>query len=273
MKRIFILTSLLLTIAGFVLVQAQQTVGVASNPLGGPISASSANCSVAQACVWMRIPFNAGSISVSVNGTFSETLQVEESNDGGNTFFNVATLSSVGITTYEIAGMSDFRIRCSSFVSGIAFINMQASLAAGAAYAFTDGVSSATIPSFGNFAFNGSTWDRVGYCPNFITLTQAASSTVQLVALSAGTKIRVCTFFLNSLNINTAAFVTGTGSNCAAGQTSLTGTMNFIAAGTIVVPIGGSGSYSFIVPSAQALCLTTGIGIGGTTGGLMWGQW
>ena len=123
------------------------------------------------------------------------------------------------------------------------------------------------------FAFNGATWDRAGYCSNFVTLTQAASTTAQLVALSGTTKVRVCAFFVNSALANTAALVTGTGSACGTGQTSLTGTMNIGATGTISVPSGGPGSYSIIAPAGQALCLTTGAGVGGTTGGLMYGQW
>jgi hypothetical protein len=258
MKRTFAIVILLLAIASFLLVQAQQTVGVATNPLGGPISASSTNCSVAQACVWMRLPFNVGSISVNIIGTFSETLQVEESNDGGSTFVNVASLSSAGLTTYEIAGMSDFRIRCSSFVSGIAFINMQAGLAAGAAHASSDAASNSVLPSFGTFAFNGATWDRYFYCPNTATFS-VVSTVTQVVALSGTTKIRVCstTFFPSTATAGSVDLVYGTGSSCATGITTLTGAATLPAAAVVSIPLSISSTGPLITPAGQALCVRT----------------
>lgn len=122
-------------------------------------------------------------------------------------------------------------------------------------------------------SFNGSTWDRAGYCQNFVTLTQAASTTAQIVAVSGSTKIRVCSFFVNSANTNTVTIESGTGTNCGTAVHNSTGAMNVAANGTIAIPGGGPGAYNLLGQASDELCLVTGAGTGGVTGGLMYGQW
>jgi hypothetical protein len=102
-----------------------------SNPVGGNLTASSTNCTVAQSCVWQQLPNNANTAAVTLAGTFSETLLVEKSADGGNTFVLVDTLSAAGVTSYSVAGMTDIRVRTSAFVSGSAAVTINTGLNTG----------------------------------------------------------------------------------------------------------------------------------------------
>jgi hypothetical protein len=124
------LAALLLVVAGWAAppLRAQSPKGL-SNPFGGAITAASTNCSVAQSCVWMQLPPNTGSVSVTTGGVFSQTLTVEESPDGGNTWTSPGTITTAGINVYGAVSMTDFRVRCSAFTSGLATINLQASTA------------------------------------------------------------------------------------------------------------------------------------------------
>jgi len=276
MKRIFALAVLLVSVASFVLVRAQQTAGVASNPLGGPISASSTNCSVAQSCVWMRLPFNASVAAVNVTGTFSETLLVEQSGDGGNTFSTAATLTAAGLTTYSVSGMTDFRVRCSSFVSGTAFVNLNVGASGGgtsnisqwggasvtaAVSGASDAISSAGAgPIIVPFLteFNGVSWDRYFYCPNTATFS-VVSTVTQVVALSGTTKIRVCstTFFPSTATAGSVDLVYGTGASCGTGTTTLTGAATLPAAAVVSIPLSIPSTGPLITPAGQALCVRT----------------
>jgi len=96
--------------------QGQQ--GTFTNPQGGNLIASSTDCSVVFSCVWMKLPFNANTSAITLAGIFSATALVEESGNNGVTFTIVATLSSVGLTTYATNGLTDIRVRVSAFTSG-----------------------------------------------------------------------------------------------------------------------------------------------------------
>lgn len=111
------------------------------NPLQGPLQASSATCAPgAGTCVWMKLAPNIGTVAVTVTGTFSETIAVEQSNDGV-TFANVGTLTTATTAQqFSVAGMTDFRLRVSAYVSGNALATLQASTAGGSS---TAGVGSA----------------------------------------------------------------------------------------------------------------------------------
>lgn len=97
--------------------------------VGGNISASSSNCATSFSCVWESVlPANAGTTTINIAGTFSATLLVEESNNGGQSWSTAATLSSVGTTTYSTNGFTDIRVRCSAFTSGSAAVTISTGL-------------------------------------------------------------------------------------------------------------------------------------------------
>lgn len=116
--------------------------------------------------------------------------------------------------------------------------------------------SSSTIRPFATapFDFNGTTWDRHFTCANSATITVSAATTTQIIALSAGAIIRVCSFELTESLAGTAAFVYGTGTNCAAGQVALTGAMALVTGGNL--PMSSSNGSLFRTIASNALCLT-----------------
>ncbi len=105
----------------------------AQNSASGNITASSTNCfSVLGSCVWEQpLPPNAATTTVNISGTFSATLLVEESNNGGQTWATAATLSSAGTTTYSTNSFTDIRVRCSAYVSGTAAVTISTGLNTG----------------------------------------------------------------------------------------------------------------------------------------------
>jgi hypothetical protein len=99
-------------------------------------------------------------------------------------------------------------------------------------------------------------------CDSSAVINQATATTTQLVALSSGKKVYVCSALVNQVGAATAPtfkFVYGTGTNCVTGTTDLTGVITGGAASTATnVQFGGNGlGYVFATPASQALCITT----------------
>ena len=103
------------------------------------IAAASTDCSVTASCVGFSI-VNAGSVSVSVSGTFSATLQFEGSTDHGQTWkaFGMNDLSGASSTAASSATaagwwqanagtLTDVRVRCSTYGSGTPVVTVTAS--------------------------------------------------------------------------------------------------------------------------------------------------
>lgn len=91
---------------------------------GGNITAASASC-LATNCVPIKLPASATTLTVGVTGTFSATLAVEESQDGGRTWTSAGSnITGAGTTSFTITAFSDFRVRASAYVSGNAGVNI-----------------------------------------------------------------------------------------------------------------------------------------------------
>jgi hypothetical protein len=107
--------------------------------------------------------------------------------------------------------------------------------------------------------FNGATWDRQFTCASSAVVNVTAAATTQIVALSASTVIRVCSFTITGSAAATAAtWVYGTGANCGTGQVAITGAMLMPANGPVSAT-GMNGSL-FRGAAANALCLTAATG-------------
>jgi hypothetical protein len=103
---------------------------VASN--GGQIVAAVASTGACPpgSCVGITLGATAAVITVGVTGTFSATLQPEESQNGGYTWTSAgAAITTAGTSSYVVAGFTTFRVRASAYVSGVANINLQPSAA------------------------------------------------------------------------------------------------------------------------------------------------
>lgn len=115
-------------------------------------------------------------------------------------------------------------------------------------------------------AFDGNAWDRLIDCEDTVAVSVGAGATTQLVALAAGEQIRVCSFSLSMAAAGTVQLITGTGVNCAAGPTALTGA--YTLAQGIPLGVGGNLGRAMTGPAGDALCLVT-TGAGATAQGVL----
>ena len=203
MKRLFLLLACLLLSA--VQISAQGTVPVTQTLFTGTISATSAACATANSCAWIKLQLDSGTVAVTISGTFSATLLVEASADGGSTFTTLATFTTVQTAVpISSAGMTDFRIRASAYVSGTASVTLSASRAANEPTPTLPGnASNACLnPSAVLLTANGTT---------------SGTAAVQIVALTAGLKIYVCSLSVVGQSGTTPTFSLeyGTGAACA----------------------------------------------------------
>jgi len=96
---------------------------------GGQITASVASTGACPpgSCIGITIPTTVTTITVGVLGTFSATLQPEESQNGGYTWTSAGTaITTPGTTVYTVTAFTNFRVRASAYVSGVANVNIQA---------------------------------------------------------------------------------------------------------------------------------------------------
>lgn len=74
------------------------------------------------------------------------------------------------------------------------------------------------------WVYNGSTFDRDFACTGTAAITfTATSGSLQIVALSGSTVIRVCSIMLASDTVTNITLQYGTGSNCGTGTTAISG--------------------------------------------------
>ena len=98
----------------------------------GNITASSTVCASTTTCISLALPGQPAysGASVTLAGTFSATLQPEMSGDGGVTWVsNGGTLTSAGLTQFTFTGITNFRVRCTAYVSGTVTVTIQGQLA------------------------------------------------------------------------------------------------------------------------------------------------
>lgn len=95
-------------------------------------------------------------------------------------------------------------------------------------------------------------------CDTSAVINVSAAATTQLVALTTGQKIRVCSFVISGDTAATVAtFVYGTGTNCASSPANLTGAMRIADEGNIAISSNGV-LFETIVSNALCLTATTG---------------
>ena len=97
-------------------------------------------------------------------------------------------------------------------------------------------------------------------CNNFAQLQMTTATTTQIVALSAGAKVRICAYAIQGSTTSTATtlkLVYGTGSSCASGTTALTPAWSLPASSTALPFSQGHGvGELFQTPAGDALCAT-----------------
>jgi len=103
------------------------------------------------------------------------------------------------------------------------------------------------------YLFNGATNDRDFSCPNTLRVNVAATGPTEIIPLTGGQTIRVCSFSATTAAAAAldVSFVNGTGANCGTGTATLAGTYSAITALDLF-----SKDAPLTVPSGNALCLT-----------------
>ena len=149
----------------------------------GTITAQSASCSTgfvsSAACVMLQLTPSAYIGSITVNGSFTATLQFEISPDGGATWVSasatpsgggsaVTSATAAGVWTLTVAPYTFLRVRASSYASGIATITLAYSTATGTGGSLPSGCSSSagqiTCAQFSTSGLNGGLIGTEGTC-------------------------------------------------------------------------------------------------------------
>jgi hypothetical protein len=144
--------------------------------------------------------------------------------------------------------------------------NVNTTIGNAAYHKVTDGTNTSAVKAASTAAVATDPALVVAMSPNNVPvataqalLNDSVSTALQIVALSGSTKIYVTSFSIVASVAENVKFVTGTGSNCATGQTDMTSNMAFSANGGIAR--GGGMGPVLVVPAGQALCVlasTTG---------------
>ena len=111
---------LLLLILLFAVRSEAQTNSNPANPLGGNVNLVDAGtCSTYGSYFWQKLPLNASTTTVNLAGTFSGTVTVRESNNGGGTWTTAGTQTGVGTSSYTTNGFTDVCADVTTYASGI----------------------------------------------------------------------------------------------------------------------------------------------------------
>lgn len=142
----------------FALCLASSFAGAQSPPVNGQLSVSAASCAVGAsptACLFLQVAQNIGIVTVDLEGTFSATVQFEQSSDGGNTWRAVTgnpssagagVTSATGVGTWQISSGAYhyIRVRVSTYASGTVIATLTPSKAGSAA---SNGFNGGSLPA------------------------------------------------------------------------------------------------------------------------------
>jgi hypothetical protein len=123
----------------------------------------------------------------------------------------------------------------------------------------TPAIGGGTASQYETFpnVFNGGSWNRQFSCTRQGTFGSSSSGDQQIIALSGGTNIRLCTIDFSSSIPEGVKIDVGTGANCGTGTTTLRSYTSVTAFdfewGPLTALLGGSGNAICINPAvAQA---------------------
>jgi hypothetical protein len=142
---------------------------------------------------------------------------------------------------------------------------------AGTQVTFTDGISNTQdVPNaLGGPAvnlvfptlFNGTTWDRELKCPNTKIVDDSTMGNIQQIALSGTTQIYICKVSLTTAAGVSIQLTQGTGANCAAGTSNLSGLYQNVAA---IAEDFLADQSPLISVAGNAVCLNLSAGVRAT---------
>lgn len=96
-------------------------------------------------------------------------------------------------------------------------------------------------------------------CRFTASVSVTAAATTEIVALTTGQRIRICSVAISMTATGTAKFVTGTGTNCGTGTADMTPAMT-LATGAPLALNSGDNTYLLEAPVSQAICMTAATG-------------
>lgn len=133
MKTIRILLLALLASAAFVCPRAQAQIGQITNPVSAPLHAQDAGtCSAtANSNLIQQLPPNASTTTVNLSGTFSATVTVRASNNGGATWVTLGTASAAGTTTYGTNSYTHLCADVTTYTSGTVNVTISTGVVGG----------------------------------------------------------------------------------------------------------------------------------------------
>lgn len=133
MKTIRILLLALLASAAFVCPRAQAQIGQITNPVSAPLYAQDAGtCSAtANSNLIQQLPPNASTTTVNLSGTFSATVTVRASNNGGATWVTLGTASAAGTTTYGTNSYTHLCADVTTYTSGTVNVTISTGVVGG----------------------------------------------------------------------------------------------------------------------------------------------
>lgn len=190
--------------AGLIAISNAQQGGSYSNPIQANISVADAGtCSTTNSFAWQHLPSTAGITTLNLAGTFTATVTVRESNNGGATWTTITTLAVAGTTTYGTNGFTDFCADVTAFTSGTVQVSISTGIQSnvvGGGSALAGGAGANQQVLFNTNGAIGSAntvFTNAFGGPNPVTLTigRGAVAQGQLALLNAG---QTASFFVQS---------------------------------------------------------------------------
>lgn len=179
-----------------------------------------------------RVTIASDNTAFTVNvGTFPDNEPINAAQWGG-----VAVLAGNGVS-----GTGAPRVSIASDSTGPAY----------------NGATASAVPARAAFVGTNSTGNLVGLigCDNHALLNMSTATTTEIVALTAGQIIYVCSYDVMAGGTSNVKFVRGTGTNCATGQADISSNYPLIAQ-TGISRGSGLGTV-FRTTSGNALCVTS----------------
>lgn len=204
---------------------AQRT---ASNPLGGNLTVQDAGtCSTIGSFLWQVLPSNAATTTVNLSGTFSGTVTVRESNNGGGSWTTAGTQTTVGTSSYSTSGFTDICADVTTYTSGTISVTISTGLNTGPQG--PAGSGGGVSPTPGSLITFGSTVNPLAYGAKWDVkaVTDCTFTNASNVVTCPSTESK----FTTSATLGQIAFGT-------TGPVALTTGCNGATCGSVVVPLG-----------------------------------
>src|SRR5690349_19412447 len=140
-----------------------------SQAVNGNITAAASSCT-AGVCVSMQLPANAGTAAIALSGTFSATVQFEGTSQSNANYVALActpigaaapatSAMAAGVWSCNVSGLTDVRVRGSSYSSGTVAVTITNSPAATNS---RSGILTGSAATLGSLTVTGNVTETAG---------------------------------------------------------------------------------------------------------------